>query len=236
MIDRIQRHKGRVMLGLILVNYGFVLTVVVWNRYVGGDSWARIVRMFDSERTPIAWFSSVQLLAVALAAYATHIVTDIHDAARSVRSAHPWVWPTLALGFVGLSLDEFFLFHERLREQVLQPRGILTNVPGFTPGDIGLFIPLLAGIAIAYFVIQALKPNRYSVRLFVAALALITPLVILDAFHVPWIWDDLARRRIQIVTEEIGEQLAQLLFLLSFLLIFYDRLTDLVGADGGDEA
>ena len=75
--------------------------------------------------------------------------------------------------------------------------------------------------------------NVYSVRLFLAAVLIITPLVILDAFHIGWIWNNLNRRFIQIVTEEIGENLAELLFLLSFLLVFFDRLRDLMDAEGG---
>jgi hypothetical protein len=233
MIDRIKRHKRHIIQGLILANYFFVVLVVGWNHYVEGDSWARVVRMFDSERTPIAWFSSVQLLAVALTAYATHAVTRMHDEARGTLSPHRWVWPLMATGFVVLSLDEFFMFHEQLRERIMKPNELLTEIPGFNPGDIGLFIPLIAGIAVSYYIVQALKSNPVSVRLFLAALILITPLVILDAFHIPWIWDNLTRRYIQIVVEEIGENVAQLLFLLSFLLIFFDRLVDLVRTPGG---
>ena len=103
-------------------------------------------------------------------------------------------------------------------------------VPGFNPGDIGLFIPLFVGIALSYVIVQALKPNQHSVRLFIAAVLIITPLVFLDAFHIDWIWGNLNRRYIQIVTEEIGENLAELLFLLSFLLVFFDRLSDLMGS------
>ncbi|HIF05630.1 MAG TPA: hypothetical protein EYQ64_01385 [Gemmatimonadetes bacterium] len=236
MIQLVQRHKRLMIQALILINYFFVVFVVGWNHYVEGDSWRTIVRMFDTERTPIAWFSSVQLLCVGFVAYATYLVTRLHDERRGETSAYRWIWPLLALGFVVLALDEFFMFHEQLRTRIMRPNDLLTNVPGFNPGDIGLFIPLIGGIAFAYFIVQALRPNLNSVRLFIAALVLITPLVILDAFHIGWIWDNLNRRFIQIVTEEIGENIAELLFLLSFLLVFFDRLGDLMRApEPGEE-
>lgn len=230
----VERHQRLIIQGLILANYFFIVFVVGWNHYVEGDSWRRIVRMFDAERTPIAWFSSMQLLFVAFTAFATHFVTKLNDHRRGETSPRRWIWPLLSVGFVVLSLDEYFMFHEQLRERIMKPNELLTQVPGFNPGDIGLFIPLAVGIALSHVIVQALKPNTHSVRLFIAALLIITPLVFLDAFHVDWIWGNLNRRYIQIVTEEIGENLAELLFLLSFLLIFFDRLRDLMEA--GDHA
>jgi hypothetical protein len=228
-IDRIEAHKRRIIKALILANWGFVAFVMVWAYYVEGDSWRRIVVMFDSEGTPIAWFSSVQLLLVGLVAYGTHVVTRLRDHQLGRITRYRWVWPFLASGFVLLSLDEFFMFHEQLRERIMKPHDLLTSVPGFKPGDIGLFIYLAVGFGVAYFLVQALRPNKTAVRLFFAAIAVITPLVILDAFHVGILWDNLYVRRLYLVTEEVGENIAELLFLLSFVLVFFDRLLELVG-------
>jgi hypothetical protein len=218
-------------MALILANWAFVAFVMLWSYYVEGDSWRRIVAMFDSEGTPIAWFSSVQLLLVGLVAYGAHVVTRLRDGQVGRISRFRWVWPFLAAGFVVLALDEFFMFHEQLRERLMRPNDLFTEIPGFKPGDIGLFIYLAVGFAVTYFVVQVLRPNKHAVRLFFAAIAVITPLVFLDAFHVGFLWDDITVRRLYLVTEEVGENIAELLFLLSFLLVFFDRLLELVAGE-----
>ncbi|MEE8292589.1 MAG: hypothetical protein V3R80_14030 [Candidatus Tectomicrobia bacterium] len=233
MTTLLQQQKRIIVGTLIAANILFPLFIVLWGHYVDGVGWHRIERLIDREGNSITWFSSVQLLLTGLVAYATYVATQLNDLRDGQETPYRWAWLFLAFGFVFLACDEFFMYHEQLRERILKPNRVLTDIPKFNPGDAGLFVYLAVGLTMSYFFVQILRSNRSSVVLFVSAIAVITPLVILDGFYFEFIRDNPTVRTTYNMIEEIGENIAGLLFLLSFLMILFDRLQPLLTPPGG---
>ena len=76
---------------------------------------------------------------------------------------------------------------------------------------------------------QVLKQHRTSLILFLSAVAIMIPVVIVDSFRIGFIQQSYDLRRVFWISEEIAENGAELLFLLAFVLIFFDKLERLGG-------
>jgi hypothetical protein len=184
-------------------------------------------RIFEGESSPINWFSSVQCAMVGAIALGVGFVTLLGRAAGTDTVRRAWPWTVLGLGFFFLALDEGFAIHETIRERLLKPRGVLTDVPGLKPADVVLLLYPFAGAAFAWFLYSDLRRYRRSLALFVVALALIAFLALQDslAFHV---LEVSVVRRTQLVVEESGEMWAQAIFAASFALVGAEKLRALL--------
>ena len=105
-------HLRRLGAALIVANLLLPLGLIAYAALAGRD----YAPLFWGERTAIAWFSSVQLLLIAGVAWANH------ETASLIRRVDPedepqrrWIWAVFAVGFVYLSIDERFGFHEFMR-------------------------------------------------------------------------------------------------------------------------
>lgn len=95
------------------------------------------------------------------------------------------VFSLLAVGFLGLAIDERVAIHERLRDRVLAPRGVrLPFVPWGEPGDIVLVVVALAGLAVLRFVLRAIADDGVALRWFVAGVVLAVLAVGLDTLPI----------------------------------------------------
>ncbi len=193
-----------VLLPLGLYVYGELFTEGYWT-------------MFWGENNAITWWSSVQLLVVAAAAWANFAVASAASPAR-----RPWIWAVFAAGFVFLALDERFEIHERVRDGWLLPSGSFDGIPFVRPGDVGLYAYLLAGVALATFLLAELWRVRRAFWLFAAGVALAAVFTVVDALpreielRLPYFLTS--------VFEEGGELWSQWLFLAAFLVVLDGRL------------
>ena len=186
-------------------------------------------REFFGEHSPINWFSSVQCALLGLIGLGIYSLSRLGRASGSDSITRSWPWLVLALGFFFLSLDEQFEIHEKVRDSLLIPRGVLTDVPGLKPGDIVLPLYAVAGVVMTFTLVADLKRHRRSLVFFVAALALI----VVTAFQDSLSWSVLSTRPVrpyQIVAEEVGEVWSQALFAVSLVLVFFAKLRGFLGA------
>jgi hypothetical protein len=222
LVDRAQRGAGG---AIVLANLAFPALLFLagmpepWNAFFG-------------EASPINWFSSVQCAILAVLGLAVFGMTRLGRAAGSDAASHAWPWLVLGLGFLFLSFDEQFQFHENARERVLKPNDWFTHVPGLLPGDVVLLAYVVAGFVLAVFLFAELKRYRRGLLLFGAALALIGLSAMQDSlalriFNIP------AVRHTQIIAEETTEVWAQALFGLSLLSVFFAKLRSFLDALAG---
>jgi len=198
---------------------------------LAASKWPKPWRGLDGEESPINWFSSVQCLLVAAAALAVFLASRAVSAQRSDARSH-WPWLLFAGGFTFMALDEQFQGHERIREEILRPNGIMTDISFLIPGDIVLVGYVVIGVICAAFILSELKQHPLSLKLFVVAVTLIGFAAVQDALDFPWMHSPTVRH-VQTVVEELAEIWAQLLFALSFLVILSHKLHWII--DHGDE-
>lgn len=109
-----------------------------------GAGWPRYWTYVAAEDTPMTWLQSVVLV---LTAAGWAVAAYVHRL-RDGRYAVPWL--LLAVGFLGLGLDERFALHERIRDRILAPADIrIPFLPWVGAGDFVLLAVGAAGLALA---------------------------------------------------------------------------------------
>jgi len=185
----------------------------------------------DEEQNLTTWYSSAKLLGSALAAIWCMRLERPADLAGPRR----WVWPAIALLFVGLSMDETATAHERLAAWFMSGTGgdaLRTRLLG---GDASkdafawpvLFAPVIAGIVILLVVAlyRLMQQNRRSFFLGLAGCTAFVTAVLLEGpavYGSPPIeaWGDaeVARYMLFVLVEESAEVLGTTLMLASLVL------------------
>lgn len=210
------RAERLVLIAFIGVNVLFPLAL-----FVAGlpKPW----RPFAGEDAPINWFSSVQCALIGGIAFATFIATRLGHSAGTEPIPRSWPWLVFAAGFAAMSVDEQFTGHELIREEILKPRGILTDVGLLRAGDIVLILYVVVGLALAWFLLPELRRKRASLITFISAIVLIGISAVQDALELA-IFDNRDLRHARTILEEVSEIWAQLLFAISFTLLLFLKL------------
>lgn len=193
------------------------ILLVIYAKLIGRKYW----HMFWGEGNAITWFSSIQLLTVALVAWANFQVLGLlNQKDRAAESPRRWIWAVFALGFVFLSLDERFELHETIRDEVLIPRGMFDGIPWIRPGDIGLWVYLTVGVGLTVMLVREFRRHRSALVMFLAGVVLAALTTTVDSLprdiEPGYFWTS--------AFEEVGEIWAQLLFLLAFVVVLHSRL------------
>jgi hypothetical protein len=209
-IDRIERISLGSLLTLNLL-VPLILFLAAWPR-----PW----RAFDGETSPINWFSSAQCALIAALAFAVYALTLLGRRAGTDPIGRAWPWALFALGFLAMSADEALQGHERIREGVLKPRGIFTDIDFIMAGDVVLILYVVVGLVLSYFLFAELRRHRPSLIAFFAAVALIGFSAVQDSLDLPFLHDREVRH-VQTIVEELAEIWAQLLFACSFLWLLF---------------
>jgi hypothetical protein len=218
---RLARRQLR-LFGAALVAANLLLPagLILYAQAVGRD----YAGLFWGEYNAVTWFASVQLLLVALVAYANHEAAGVlQRLGLGDPSRRRWVWLVFAAGFVFLSLDERFEFHEYLRDEVLRPRDLFV-VPFLRKSDVAMYGYLGVGLLLGWLLLDELRARRVSLGLFAGGVVVAAASVLIDTLDksltrqlpFPDFWTS--------AFEEVGELWAQLLFGLSFLVLLDDRL------------
>ena len=181
--------------------------------------------LFWGEDNLITWFSAMQLLLVAGVAW---LNAETAAEARRLQgveaAAHPWIWWIFTAGFIFLALDEQFRIHEQVRDELLKPNGWFTHLHHIRPGDVMFYFYFIVGVVLAVRLWSELRRFSGALALFGAALVVAGAVIVVDALpesevaHWPWprFWSS--------AYEEIGENLAEMFFLLAFLKVLTGRL------------
>jgi hypothetical protein len=185
----------------------------------------------DEEQNLTTWYSSTKLFGSALAAIWCMRLERPVDLVGSRR----FIWPAIAVLFVGLSMDETATAHERLAAWFMSGPGgdsLRTRLLG---GDASkdafawpvLFAPVIAGIVILLMtaLYRRMKQDRRSLLLglagcvaFITAVALEGPAVYDSPPIEAWGDAEVARYMLFVLLEESAEVLGTTLMLASLVL------------------
>lgn len=227
MITDMARHQaGKFAVMICVLNLLFPVGALIYAGLTGEEFSA----MFLGERNAITWFSSIQLVVIGLLAYAIYeTVSLLCRFNMETNTRRQWIWLVFAFGFIFLGLDERFQFHEALRDDVIQPRDLFVGIPYVGAGDVGLYLFFGAGLTFTWFLIAELRHRPIALVCFVSALLLTISTIAIDGYEMSIPLEQRATLRIfwASVFEEVGEIWAQLLFLLSFIIILRWRLGQL---------
>ncbi len=223
-----QRHIVSFAMVMVAVNVLLPGALLVQALSSGEPYW----KMFRGEHNAVAWFSSVQLLLIGGVAYLNYLTCNAStESEASGASRYRWAWALVALGFLLFALDERFNIHEALRDELFRPAGVFVGISWLIDGDVGLYVFLLVGLAVAPFLLRDLRRPPLGLLLFITALFLTLPTIIIDSLRDRVLQDWEYRLFWDYTFEEVGEIWAQLLFLCSFLVVLHGRLGRLGDAD-----
>jgi hypothetical protein len=176
-------------------------------------TWPNWWLYINYEKSPLTWFSSVQLFTIGLTALCLSIV--------ETNLVGIWLWRALCGVFLFFSFDERFQIHEMLREKVFKPSGIGTELPGIGAGDFLFTVFAVIGVIFGFLLIRKLRPSRPVMILFVLAITISAVATMIDAQPIQV--DDIPAARLEQFWEEILETLAQAFFLTSFVMWLRDK-------------
>ena len=234
MAEFLSQQRRAIIGTLVALNLAVVVATAAWGLWIDPTSWKRFWSLYTGEDTAMTWFSSLQLVFIGVVAYGVWVVTRIEDLRSGGKTPYRWIWLFFAAGFAFLACDEALWIHEWVRNEILRPNEIFTRGERLQDGDVILPFYLLVGLGMLYAFLQVLKQKRSSLVLFLSAVAIMVPVVVLDSFRIGFIDDDYDLKRIFWIGEEIAENGAALLFLVAFLLIFFDRLERFVPSRAPD--
>ncbi len=162
------------------------------------------------EISPLAWLHSVMLYTIGIGGLGFTLLYYLRGTRRQTM-----LWGLWSAGFFLLAVDERFALHERLRDQLLSPKGVKLPIFFWTrPGDFLILIAFVAGIAFTVFFIRRIRPlatKPLLTALCIAGLAVLLDSIPFEDGGMQWLY------RMQ-VAEETLETLAfssLILFLIS---------------------
>lgn len=220
-LEHLQRMLRRTGIFLLLVCLLVPVASIVYAQFTDQPYW----RLFKSEGNLANWWSSMQLIVVAVLAWLNWRLRRLMEPAGILEPSRlGWAWLVVAAGFLLFAIDESFNFHEYLRSELFRAHDLFTHSRYIIGGDVGLYLFFLVGLAFVPFLMGELRSHPPVQNLFFAALGLTLPLLIIDSLQDRvmrqwWNW-----RFWDYFFEEQGEIVAQLLFALAFLLLLHHRL------------
>jgi hypothetical protein len=159
------------------------------------------------EQTPMTWVQSVVLV---LAAAASMLIAYLQP-------ARPAAWRMLGAGFAALAFDERFAIHERVRDNVLAPRGIrVPFLPWIAPGDFLLLVVGLIGLAVLPVAWRVIRVDSGARVALIVGIGLAVAAVGMDSID-PSTWTIWAER-VEQTAEEVVELGGGLAFLAAVML------------------
>ena len=221
-----RQETRRFALIMVAVNLLLPLGVYLYAHIIGEPYWKLLRGTFNA----VSWFSSVQLVLIGILAYGNfELLGLLRRIAVAGAAPRPWVWLVFAVGFILLGLDERFGIHEALRNEVFRPAELFVGNPYLVDGEAGLFLFFFIGLVFTPFLIGELRRWPPATTLFTAALVLTLATIVVDSVKDSAMadWPFQQYRFWDYVFEEVGEIWAQLLFLLSFLIVLHGRLGQL---------
>lgn len=101
--------RSRAFLLIVLLDAIVILAAIVFGMHTGQPT------KYFGEHRFITWISSLQLLIISWLTYRTY--RERHSAADSFRSPSI-IWALISFGFLYLTADEYFLFHEAIDHRI----------------------------------------------------------------------------------------------------------------------
>jgi len=180
--------------------------------------WPEYWKWINYEDTPMTSVEVAVMYTTALTAFAGGCVAWLHNEGTHRN------WWILAGAFFYFALDDRFAIHERVRDNLLAPRGIrLPFLPWIGPGDFILLMYAVVGLALLPRLLGITQRNRPSAYRFWAAVGVAFVAILLDTFDINRL--PVEGQRLEQTVEECLELIAQVLFFQSFFLAWFSPLS-----------
>jgi hypothetical protein len=163
--DRVRSLRRLLVWGAVLVAPLAVAVLVVG----GLPDYGRLV---TDEQSPMTWLQTVILVVAG-------VLAGLVAARRWLTGGRLYPWVVLAAGLAWLAVDDRFVIHERLRDEVLAGR-IPDLIPWGKPGDIVLVVYAVGGIVLTRSLERDLRHDRAARWAFLAGLVLLGLAVAVD--------------------------------------------------------
>lgn len=141
-------------------------------------------------------------------------ISLIHHLDKHIKIKEKIIWILATAGFLFLTMDEKYKFHNQLRDYMKVQKTFLW----FENGDFVLFGVLICGLIFSFFFFKYLKQSKRALILFILGILTTIFSVVIDSVHLHKILD--MTRDLFWGLEEIGETIAMTFFLNSFFTMF----------------
>jgi hypothetical protein len=187
------------------------VTFALWTVALLAVGWPSWWRYLAPEESPMTWLQSVVLALCCALAGLVAAQCWILD-----RPMSPYL--LIGAGFGWLALDERFTIHERVRDQILAPRGIRAPLLTWVgPGDFILLGYAVVGLFVLWRVVPVLREVPRARALFLAGVVCAAAAVGADSVD-PSRYT-LTGERVEQTLEEVVELTSGVLFLLATLTV-----------------
>lgn len=199
---------------LLITLIGSFLFIVLCSVIKLPDWWSYVI--FES--SPMTWFESVILFTCAMFAFLSAVFSYLQDEKKQYM-----LFGALGVFFIGLSLDERFALHERIRTMIQASR--IKKSPLFfwtDPGDFILITLLFTSLLFLPLYFNIFKQRKSSLLLFLTGLGISSVAILMDSFPAKGYSIEL-QRLLQYI-EEVLETFGMLFFLNSLFLMFTHQI------------
>lgn len=212
---RLKRLETLILWGTALFPALFVALLIVLR-------WPEYWKWINFEMTPMTSLEVSVMYTTALVAFTAGARSWLGNE-REYRD-----WWLLGGGFFYFALDDRFAIHERIRDRILIPHDIsLPFLPWVGPGDFILLVYAALGLALLPRFARLFRARKKALRLLFAAVGIAFVAVMLDSVDINRFSED--AQRLEQTIEECLELTAQVLFLQSFVVAWFARLSRVTG-------
>ena len=158
--------------------------------------------------------SFIQLLYLYTLFIISAFISVIHHLDKNIKIKERTIWILASAGFLFLTLDEKYKFHNQLRDYLKVNKKFLW----FENGDFVLFGVLVAGLIFSFFFVKYLIQSKRAFILFSLGIVVTIFSVVIDSIHLHKVLN--VTRDLFWGLEEISETIAMTFFINSFVSMF----------------
>jgi uncharacterized protein with PQ loop repeat len=216
MNDNFLGRLHKLQRNIILITIIFpALSVVI---FVAAQ-WPQYWKWIATEDTPMTTLQVAVMYTIALVCWSIAGLNHLRfNAARSIR------WLVLGSSFFWFALDDRFAIHERIRDSFLAPKGVVIPFLPIAPGDFILPFYMAVGLLTLKWLLPIFQENKTIRNRFLAGIAVSALVITVDAYDIHRL--DMNAERLEQTVEEVGELIAQTLFLQGSIFAWFKLIAD----------
>lgn len=214
-MERIKTIENAIIIFLILFTIVFI-SILIYLAYP--EYWLFI----NTENTPMTWYQSVLLFAISIFAFFNANLFFLKS-----EKVYVLLWIIIGFAFLFFSLDEKFMFHEQIRNNILKPKNIRLNfLPWVGVGDFILMVYLLIALIALPFYIKTIKKFKKSLVFLLVGFLFCFFAILADSYDIEKMQNNTLR--IEQFMEEISEGFGFTFILISVMLSAVGNIKELI--------
>jgi hypothetical protein len=197
-----------------IISFSTVLVCILSLTFISyPEYWKNIIY----EKSPMTWFESMILFACTFISMLNFILL------KAKTGQFNKVWFLFVMGFLYLTIDERFMVHEKIREQILKPNHLNIDFLFWVEkGDYVLIFLMVTGLFFVPMIWKELKSDKEATLFFLIAIFCSAVAVGLDTISLKGM--SLQLQYVIQYFEEIAETAAMVCFLNAIMMKFFENL------------